>query len=128
MHLSRVKLVQHLKVGSVVSGERELHTDREKINQLDFVLDFYNNIYNVSGIKHHTPVRQIKSNDEVLKIVNKLGAISIRLDCLFSGTYYDSTAQMNFNKEHIRDYVENYLTMHLKSFSDPIGIKCTTMG
>ncbi len=64
-------------------NERELHTDREKTTQLDFVLDFYNTLYGDAGIKHHTPIRHIKSNDEVRKIVHNIGAISIKLDCLF---------------------------------------------
>lgn len=127
MHLARIKLAQHLKVDNVVSGERELHADREKINQLDFVLDFYNNIYSAAGIKHHTPIRSIKDNNEIHKIVQSTGAISIKLDCLFSGTYYNDMGQISFNKEQIYDYVDNHLTMHLDSFPKPIDIICTTI-
>lgn len=127
MHLVRIKLAYYFKSNNVISGEREFHADRQKINQLDFVLDFYNKIFSAAGINHHTPMRHIKENDKINEIVNKSGAIAIELDCLFSGTYYNSSGQIAFNKDDIKDYVQTYLTSLMNSFSEFVIINCIVL-
>ena len=124
MHLARIKLAHYLKASNVISGEREFHADRQKINQLDFVLDFYNKIYSAAGINHHTPIRHIKENDKINEIVYKSGAVAIELDCLFSGTYYDGSGKITFDKNDIQDYVQTHLTSLMNSFSESIVINC----
>lgn len=88
LHLIRIKIANYLKVKNVISGERELHSGREKINQLPFVLDFYNMIYKRMKIKHHLPLRYISNAKEIDSIIERHNAIPIYLNCLFAGNYY----------------------------------------
>jgi hypothetical protein len=125
LHLTRIKIAKHLNIKNVISGERELHSDREKINQLGFVLDFYNSIYDLMGIKHHLPLRHISNNEEVNKIIENHNNISIHLNCLFSGNYYKSgTNDFAIDKTHIRDYVEEYLSILIETFDKEIALNC----
>src|SRR5208283_4479681 len=71
LHLVRIKIALELKAKNVISGEMELHSGREKINQLDFVLDFYNALYDKSGITHHLPLRYVKGHEEIDAVIEK---------------------------------------------------------
>lgn len=125
LHLTRIKIAKHLNIKNVISGERELHSDREKINQLGFVLDFYNSIYDLMGIKHHLPLRYINDSKEIDRIIDKHNAIPIYLNCLFAGNYYSKgTFNLVMDKEQIQNYVEHFLPAIFNSFEKKISVKC----
>jgi hypothetical protein len=111
----------------VISGEREFHGDKEKINQLPFVLDLYEELFSSSGITHHTPIRGIRNNDAILKIVNDYGVSSVKLDCLFSGTYHDKTGRMVINKKEVLRYVQGFLVNRLDELTESITLKCVSI-
>lgn len=128
-HIVRIKIAKHLKVQHVISGEREIHSDKEKINQIDFVLDFYNSIYDLMGIKHHLPLRYIADNKEINRIIDSHNADSIWLDCLFAGNYYKSgTNKFTMTKSYLRNYVNQYLTRITETFDKEITISCKVVG
>jgi len=127
MHIARIKLSRHFRSTNVISGEREMHSDREKINQLPFVLDFYNELFNSAGITHHTPIRHIRSNKDITEIVSKYGISAIKLDCLFSGTYYDQEGKILFDKHRLSDYVRKYIADRLIDLPDKIVLKCSSI-
>lgn len=123
LHLIRIKIATHLKVRNVISGERESHSGKEKINQLDFVLDFYNSIYNAARIKHHLPLRHISESKSINKLLESKKCSSVRLNCLFAGNYYKrGTTELILDKTSVRSYVENYLTNLLKTFYKKVEV------
>jgi hypothetical protein len=125
MHISRIKLSHHFCSTNVISGEREFHGDKEKINQLPFVLDLYDELFDSFGVTHHTPIRYLGNNKDILDIVNNYGVSSVQLDCLFSGTYYDQNSKIIINKDKLSDYVRYYLVNRLNNLSENIKIKCS---
>jgi hypothetical protein len=127
MHISRIKLSQHFCSINVISGERELHDYKEKINQLPFVLDFYNELFNSSGVTHHTPIRHLRNSNEISDIVNKCGVSAVKLDCLFSGTYYDQSNKVIFDKRKLSDYVQYCLVDRLNNLPENITLKCSAI-
>ena len=127
MHISRIKLSQYFQSTNVISGEREIHGDREKINQLSFVLDLYDELYKASGITHHTPIRHLRDNDIIRSIVNKYGVSSVKLDCLFSGTYCDQTGKVVIDKTKLFEYVRHYVVNKLDELPKGIPLKCISI-
>jgi hypothetical protein len=127
MHISRIKLSQHFRSTNVISGEREIHGDKEKINQLPFVLDLYNELFNSFGVTHHTPARRLRNNTDILDIVNNYGVCAVQLDCLFSGTYYDLNNRIIIDKGKLSDYVQYYLVNKLNDFPENIRLKCSSI-
>jgi hypothetical protein len=127
-HLVRIKIAQHLKAKNVISGERELHSDKEKINQLDFVLDFYNALYDKSGLTHHLPLRYVKGNEEIDTIIEKKQMLFMRLTCLFSGNYYKANSN-NFamQKDFLLHYVIEYLPELLKPSGNKLTVQCIVL-
>lgn len=110
LHMIRIKIAKHLRIKNVISGERELHSNREKINQLDFVLNFYDSIYSLMGLKHHLPIRYVNETKEIEKIVRKSNVSPINLHCLFSGNYYkNKTCELAIDKTDINNYVKKHL-------------------
>ena len=126
LHIIRIKIAQHLHVKNVVSGEKELHDGREKINQFSFVLDFYNKIYEAMGIVHHLPARYISSTSEIERIVGRYNPQYVRLRCLFEGNYYhEGTNDLAISKSRIQEYINVYLERKLDEFGDMIDVPCS---
>lgn len=125
MHIIRIKIAQELKIKNVISGEREMHSGKEKINQLALVLDFYNDIYKRAQINHHLPVRHISDSPEISEILKKYNVDAVHLNCLFSGNYYrKGSCELTMEKSQIENYVKNYLPTLLDSIGQQITLSC----
>jgi len=126
-HIARIKLAQHLNLNKVISGERELHGDKEKINQLDFVLDFYNSIYDRYEIKHIQPVRGIRNRSEIDAMIAGYGIDPVDVKCLFSRNYYKTnTNVLDVEREDIAKYL-TLLQETLETPQAPVQIKCRVL-
>jgi hypothetical protein len=125
MHISRIKLSQYFRSTNVISGERELHGFKEKINQLPFILDLFNELFNSFGITHHTPIRHFQNNQDLINIINKYRLDVVKLDCLFSDTYYDQNNKLIIDMHHLKNYVKNYLINRLNNLPENIKIECS---
>ena len=125
MHIIRIKIASYLGLQNVISGERELHANREKINQLGFVVDFYNSLYTAMHVKHHLPLRFINNNDEINKVIDSNDVIYNQLNCLFTGNYYQKgTAAFAIDMNRVREYLTDYLPLQLNSNKTEINVIC----
>jgi hypothetical protein len=125
MHIIRIRIASYLGLQNVISGERELHANKEKINQLDFVIDFYNSIYAAMGIKHHLPLRYIIDNDEINKVIDINEVIYNQLNCLFTGNYYQKgTSEFAMDIGRVREYIDSYLPLQVNSSKTVINVIC----
>jgi len=128
LHIIRIKIARQLGIENVISGEKELHDGREKINQLSFVLDFYNMIYDAMGVVHHLPVRQISSTGSINDIIRKYGMKYVQLRCMFEGNYYKKgTNELAISKDAIREYVNKHLIETLDESGDMIYVPCSIL-
>jgi hypothetical protein len=125
-HLIRIRLACLLNVQHVISGERELHQNLEKVNQLSFVLDFYNTIYSLEGITHHQPLRKVADNEEIDHIIQHFNLTYADIKCLFSGNYYDSSKkEIKIDRLALQRYVNNYLAALIRTpLSHAISLRC----
>jgi hypothetical protein len=125
MHIIRIKIATYLGLQNVISGERELHANKEKINQLAFVIDFYNSLYAAMGVKHHLPLRYVIDNDEINKVIDINDVIYNQLNCLFTGNYYQKgTSVFAMDIGCVREYLDSYLPLQVNSSKTVINVNC----
>jgi|Deesub1362A_J573_1020465.scaffolds.fasta_scaffold01889_3 hypothetical protein len=90
-HLLRIPLARKMNIETIVSGEREEHDKKVKINQIGEALDAYRKILSAVGIKIIYPLRKIKSGREIEKIIGVEWAPEEKqMKCVFSKNYWIS--------------------------------------
>jgi hypothetical protein len=103
-HLLRIPLAKEMKVDIIVSGEREWHDKKVKINQIGEVLDAYREILSAVKIEIAFPIRKIKKGKEIEKIIGiDWHPEERQLKCVFSQNYW------TFGKPRIPENLENFL-------------------
>ena len=124
-HLARIRFAQSIGAIGVISGERELHGTKEKVNQLNFVLDFFNSVYADAGIAHFQPVRKISQTADINSILEGYDIEPVRARCLFSGNYRNShNNEINISKEDVKQYLGYLNNVYTKTST---GIKVAIM-
>lgn len=127
-HATRIQLAKSLNVPKVVSGEREFHGMREKVNQYNFVLDFYNQAFTSNGISHIQPIRAVSDSREINSYVQSKNLKHVQLECLFSGNYYKAnTKDIEIDKEMISEYLASYLLESIVKLPEQIDVNCSLL-
>jgi hypothetical protein len=90
-HLLRIPLARKMNIKTIVSGEREEHDKKVKINQIGEALHAYREILSAVGIEIIYPLRKIKSGKEIEKIIGVEWAPEEKqMQCVFSKNYWIS--------------------------------------
>ena len=118
-HILRLPLA--LKLGKkIVSGERESHDGRLKVNQLPLCLNFYKDIISYFGAELLLPLQHIHQGGKIEEILGwKWQEGKSHPDCVFSGNYRDLEGKTRIKEEQIKEYLEGFLK--------PVIIKVTAM-
>lgn len=88
VHMVRVPLARRLKVKRLISGERESHDGRVKINQTAEALDAYREVLAVAKIELELPIRDVVLGKEIERIVGEGWQEGAQqLSCVLSGNY-----------------------------------------
>jgi hypothetical protein len=94
---------------SVVSGEREFHDGKPKINQMPVSLQAYAEIRDAFGVTHLLPVRFAKEGTEIEEVLQQQWAEGERqFPCVFSGNYTSVDGQNMVREEQIRAYFNEF--------------------
>ncbi len=108
-HILRVPMA--LDLGKrIISGERESHDGRVKINQMAITLDVYKDITDHFGVELMTPLRHMSDGDEVEKLIGwnwKEG--KNHPSCAYSKNYTDTKGKVIYDIEKIESYLKDYL-------------------
>ena len=108
-HLIRVPIA--LRLGKrIISGERESHDGRIKINQTAEALDAYKRISKDLNVELIMPIRHMEDGDKVEKLIGwnwKEGKDHQR--CAFNGNYTDLDGSVSYNKSEVEEYIDQYL-------------------
>ena len=124
-HLLRGFLALDVGGSAVLSGERESHEGRIKVNQLPACLDAYAAILASQGIELLLPIRKVSENAKIEALVGagwKEGAE--QLECVFSGNYDvpDSKGQLAIDIAELDRMLADTLVPHgirvLASYSE----------
>jgi len=94
----------------VISGERESHDGKIKINQYSLSLDAYIKVMEYFDVELIMPIRNVKDSET---IENLIGFHWVEgknhPKCVLSGNYRNNTGQAILNIEELRNYLENHL-------------------
>lgn len=108
-HLLKIPFAQ--KLGKViVSGERESHDGRIKLNQLPAVLDFYVDFFDKVGISLIQPVRNLTEGASVETLLGwdwKEGLS--HPECTFGGNYRSADGSVSYDSEMLDTYLNDFL-------------------
>ncbi|SET28521.1 hypothetical protein SAMN05660297_01915 [Natronincola peptidivorans] len=108
-HLLRVPMA--LKLGrKIISGERENHDGRVKVNQLGSCLDIYQEVTRHFGVELLMPLRHVDKGEEVERLIGwNWQEGDNHPDCIYSGNYRDIEGTALYDEEKVRAFLESYL-------------------
>lgn len=108
-HLVRIPLA--LKLGSrIISGERESHDGRIKLNQTSEALDAYIKIAKYFNVDLIMPIRYMEDGDKVKDLIGwEWEEGKAHQSCAFSGNYIDPDGSVYYDKNRIQTYLEGFL-------------------
>lgn len=110
LHSARIPLSVLLGVKPVISGERESHDGRKKINQTPESLDAYIKTAGRFGVPLLMPLRHIGDGKEIENILGfewKEGME--QLECTLSGNYRNIDGGCDIKKEQMKNYINEFL-------------------
>lgn len=109
LHLIRVPIA--LKLGKkIIAGERESHDGRVKLNQTAESIDAYEKICKDLGVELLLPIRHMEGGDEVKDLIGwEWEEGEKHQSCAFSGNYKSLDGSVNYNKEKLQEYIDQYL-------------------
>jgi len=110
MHTLRAIIANNIKCKYVISGSRELHETKRKINQNKNSLELYNHFYSELGVVHLTPLQNINDGDIIEQMIGvdwKEGEKQLR--CVFNGNYFSHVKKIHPITNLFESYINNYL-------------------
>jgi len=108
IHSVRALLAHLLRVPCVISGERELHGTRVKINQLPCALNSYVYLMSQLNIEHILPLRKIADDSEIYKILGSSSVVIGQKKCTFAKNYYSIDYDVVVRTELIDKYYKSF--------------------
>ncbi len=108
-HLVRIPFA--LQLGKrIISGERESHDGRIKINQLGPCLDVYQKIAAYFGVQLLMPLRDMQEGKEVVDLLGwnweEGGSQPV---CALSGNYRDARGQVHYDPDALTGFLHDFL-------------------
>jgi len=108
-HLVRIPIALKLS-RKMISGERESHDKKIKINQIKESLNTYERIVKALNVELIMPIRYIENGGEIEKIIGwNWEEGKDHQACAFSKNYTDPEGKVVFNKDKIEEYIDEYL-------------------
>lgn len=108
-HLIRLPFAKSLG-NRIISGERESHDGRIKVNQLGQSLDLYQSVIEHFGVELLMPIRHVASGEEIEELIGwDWGEGKNHPQCVFSGNYRDLAGEALFNEEDLNSYLQSFL-------------------
>jgi hypothetical protein len=109
LHALRIPLARLIGAPYIISGEREQHDGRVKVNQVPLALDAYRSFVETFSVELLLPVRHIHSGAEIGQIVGqewKEGGG--QLECVLSKNYQDMDGFVTYDEAAIRRFFEEF--------------------
>ena len=107
-HMMRIPIANYYGITKIISGEREFHGDRKKINQIPEVLSLFKELLEKEGIELIQPIRKIRNDDEIFEILSSSWKSAKPFKCSFSKNYYDETGEIPFEIQKILNSLKGF--------------------
>lgn len=108
-HLTKLKFAKALS-GKIITGERESHDGKIKVNQHRLALDAYQEVINHFDVDLISPLRHVKDGSTIEQLIGfQWQEGKNHPQCVLSGNYRDTNGQAMFNEDLLETYLDNYL-------------------
>ncbi|MCB2186444.1 MAG: hypothetical protein KQJ78_08510 [Deltaproteobacteria bacterium] len=108
-HAVRLPLARRLGGIPIISGERESHDGRLKLNQLAFSLDAYHALAGEFGVELMLPLRQVSRGEDITAILNLAWPEGgEQLGCALSGNYLDAQGRAAPEEKGLPAYLRDF--------------------
>ncbi len=107
LHALRVLLAGRLGVATVISGERERHGGRMKMNQSPPALDAFVEMAARYGVELAHPLRRVDGEEELATLVGDWPEGRRQRSCVLSGNYLDLKGGLD--DSHVTGPLQGYL-------------------
>jgi hypothetical protein len=142
LHAVRIPLARLLGVDGkgapIISGERESHDNKIKLNQVAPALDAYAALCSEFGVELMLPIRNVTDGSRIEKILGLAWPEGgEQLGCVLSGNYRGCDGQVDFNpkaliaflnefalpltREVLDDYLDGRMPNHMQLAKDILG-------
>ncbi|MFZ3168580.1 MAG: hypothetical protein WA130_13270 [Candidatus Methanoperedens sp.] len=120
-HILRVPIAKKLGIKNIITGERINHNGKQKINQLEYVLNTYNKILKIFNVNLYAPLKFYNSDDEIKQIIGEKWSESpAQLECVLSGNYCDKNENITITTNLIEKYCDDFIYPVGKELLDSI--------
>ncbi|MCZ7382864.1 MAG: hypothetical protein O8C64_15000 [Candidatus Methanoperedens sp.] len=117
IHSMRSFLAKAIGCNTIISGERESHDGKYKINQLPISIDFYSNLLKNFGIEHINPLRHMATEYEINKIVKVDWTEGTKQPkCVFSSNYVKCNGTTQFDIPKIEKFFTEFSVPVVEKF------------
>lgn len=111
-HLTKIPFANELS-RRIISGERESHDGRIKVNQLHICLESYKAVMKKLGFELMVPLQSVWEGDEVERLIGWDWAEGKdHPKCVLSGNYRNASGQAQYDEAAIHGFLEEYLIPH----------------
>lgn len=108
-HGTKVFFSKHFS-NVIITGERESHDGKIKVNQLKKTLDVYKEIFEEFNITLWSPLAQISSGQMIQDLIPWTWEEGKdHPNCVLSGNYRDINGKANYDEEDLERYLELYI-------------------
>ncbi len=108
-HLTKIPFANNLSK-RIISGERESHDGKVKVNQLHETLEEYKKILGDAGFDLLMPLQNIKDGSEIEKLIGfKWDEGKEHPKCVLSGNYRDISGKAVYSSDLIKKLFKGYL-------------------
>ena len=107
-HMMRVPIARFFKISNFISGERDFHGNRIKLNQLPEVLTLLKRLLKREGIELLQPLKFITEDKEIFKLLGPKWISAAPYKCSFSGNYYDEDGKIPHKTQDVLDALEKF--------------------
>jgi len=116
LHALRIPLAKRIGAGTIISGERESHDGRVKLNQIAVSLDAYVDFVNDFGLELFLPIRCVREGTRIVEILGENWEEGTeQLLCVLSGNYRDEDGNVMYDSAQVtRCFTEFHLPVARK--------------
>ncbi len=107
-HMMRIPIANYYGITKIITGERELHGNRKKLNQISEVLSLFKELLQKEGIELIQPIRKIRTDEKIFDILGDSWKSAEPFKCSFSKNYYDESGEIPFEIQKILKSVRNF--------------------
>ncbi len=108
-HLTKLPFAKELS-GIIISGERESHDGRIKVNQLGQTLDVYTSVLKSLGFELRMPLRHMDDGDAVESLIGWAWKEGLsHPECVLSGNYRDRDGRAVYDETGLISLLNDYV-------------------